>query len=267
MSVAGKPRGFRRRVFLRGDRAVSSGLRMRDGVRSPGEQAFEQYLYLTGHRDYEYEPEDTGAPTHPDYRVRVKGVDVYCEVKEFEFSEQPKGFSYFDSRTPIREKITKAEVQFRPFRAHPCCLVLFNEKRLLFLDNVVEMFGVMYGDPVFRTAYDPEKSRLLPETTELGFAGRGKMRRGDGPFLQNTTFSALLVLRKVNFSVDRRPPPATHPLDFFRLGLIVYKNPFARIPLPEGLFTAKYDRVYGAVGEEYVCLSEGIGLRYEERRP
>ena len=240
---------------------------MRADARSPGEQAFEQYLYLTGHRDYEFEAEHTGATTHPDYRVRVKGFDVYCEVKEFEFSAQPRGFSTFDSRAPIREKITKAEVQFRSFRAHPCCLVLFNVKRLLFLDNVVEMFSVMFGDPVFRIAYDPGKGSLLAETTELAFAGHGKMRRGDGHQLQNTTFSALVVIRKVAFSVDRRRPPATHPLDLFRLGVIVYKNPYARIPLPEGLFTAKYDRVYGAVGEEYMCLSEGIGLRYEEPRP
>jgi hypothetical protein len=240
---------------------------MRAGVRSPGEQAFEQYLYLAGHRDYEFEPDGTDALTHPDYRVRIEGSDVYCEVKEFDSTVQPKGFAIFDSRTPIREKITKAEKQFRSFRAYPCCLVLFNGKRLLFLDNVVEMFSVMFGDPVFRIAYDPGKGRLLAETTELAFAGHGKMRRGDGHQLQNTTFSALVVIRKVAFSVDRRRPAATHPLDLFRLGVIVYKNPHARIPLPEGLFRAKYDRVYGAVGEEYMCLSEGIGLRYEEPRP
>jgi hypothetical protein len=116
-------------------------------------------------------------------RSPLPAHDVYCEVKEFEFAEEPNGFPIFDSRAPIREKITKAEGQFRSFRAHPCCLVLFNGKRLLFLDNPVEMYGVMFGEETDREcpgagtkfSFEPRRRTLIGPD----HAGRGGEEDGD----------------------------------------------------------------------------------------
>jgi hypothetical protein len=107
------------------------------------------------------------------------------------------------------------------------------------------------------------------------FLGRGKMVRGSKK--QNTTISALITLRKIRIgwlrynkmirefpklSIDETLQAASERDEDFdleeeHLGVIVWENAVARIPLSRTLFTGDYDLRWGVEGQDQTITFEG----------
>jgi hypothetical protein len=141
------------------------------------------------------------------------------------------------------------------------------------------MFGAMLGDGGFALPYNPKIGSANRDATRPVFHRGGKMivPRTNEP--QNTTINALVTLRYVGVGQERfgahmRELAKQHPVpiedwftvevDFDRterqLGVIVWENPFARIPLPRHIFCGSYDERYGPEGDSLTRVFAGEGI-------
>jgi len=155
--------------------------------------------------------------------------------------------------------------------------VLWNNGRPgVHLERPEIMLGAMYGDAGFRIPIDTTIGAASGDPTHA-FLGGGKMfRYGDGDNAKNTTISALITLRYVvvgSRRIDRiwkerkrvdknfgKLDPMAAVQELFteaaqrypnfdaeekQLGVIVWENAVARIPLSRALFTGPYDERWG----------------------
>jgi hypothetical protein len=239
-----------------------------------GELIFRDYLEAMMY-PYEFEKEFPGKAKRPDFTVTKNGVFLF-DVKDFDPCTLLGGGAY-DPYAPIREKIDAGRKKFKEFKEYQCSIVLWNNGHpCVHLGRKEIMLGAMYGDAGFRVPIDTTIGAASGEPTHA-FLGRGKMfRYGDGANAKNKTISALITPRYVrvgDLKLDRigkerkrvdksfgklDPMAAVQELfteaaerypDFEaeekQLGVVVWENAVARIPLSRELFTGPYDERWG----------------------
>ena len=210
---------------------------------------------------YEFEKEFPGKSKRPDYTVTKNEVFLF-DVKDFE-RYLPLGGGSYDPYPRLREKIEEGREKFKEFKEFPCSLVLKNNgNALVDLESVDIMLGSMYGDSGFTFPVDTNLGKAAGPM-KLAFLGRGKMIRPT--YYQNTTISAVVTLRYVGVgmrqfrtmvkkypNLDEEETLAAAAKEFpnfdigeKQLGVIVWENAVARIPLSRALFTGPYDERWG----------------------
>ena len=245
-----------------------------------GELLFQDYLDMMGYA-YEFERELPSKSKRPDYTVTNNGLFLF-DVKDFE-PYMPLGCGFYDPYPRIREKIQEGREKFKEFKEYPCSPVLKNNgNAFVHLESVDIMLGSMYGDSGFTFPVDTTLGRAVGPM-KRAFLGRGKMIRPTHH--QNTTISALITLRYVavgmrqyrtmvrkypNLDMEETLAAVAKEFPNFdvgerQLGVIVWENAVARIPLSRELFTGPYDERWGCErnyqsitfrGEKLADLSE-----------
>jgi hypothetical protein len=235
---------------------------MSKNARTDGELQFERYLDLMGYR-YEFEKEYSGRAKRPDYTIHSDQV-ILADVKDFDALVPHLGFQQVDVHFRVREKIQAGYKKFKEYKDFTCCVVLQNNGNVHVSSqdpNIV--LGCMYGTLAFNVpvlvGHDGIPNSTRPAPT-LGFTGDAQMTAA-----KNTTISALLSLREVSVGVrrvrrlrqenrgmrfDDALAVADERFENFdyhetRLGVIVWENCHARLPLPRGLFVGAFDERYG----------------------
>jgi hypothetical protein len=230
---------------------------------------------------YEFEKEYEGKKKRPDYTVTRAGGTFLFDAKDFDRMTPVLGFSQFDNAR-IRQRINDGRKKFKEFKEFPCCVVLRNTgNAFVAVENPAIALGAMYGDsgvkiPVY---VGPGPSPTDCPPPQQAFLGGGKMIRND--YTQNTTISALVSLRHVavgmcrmrsifkehpHLSISESVEVASERFPHFdveerHLGVIVWENAVARIPLSRDLFTGPYDRRWGVEGSNQMIVFEGEALR------
>jgi hypothetical protein len=271
---------------------------MAEAKKNDSEIRFVEYLRLHNVGEWEYEAETEEKKRRPDYRITLNGKTLYFDVKEFRSDEREKmGVSgAFDPYRPIRQKINEVREQFREYKDCSCSLVLFNvDAPLVCLDDWTVVMGSMLGDSGYRFAVDTRTGEAVGEFTRI-FANRGKMVNYKRMEPQNTTISALIVLdsfplgrRRLAASWKREERESKKKMDWPGFvqyteslrskgidaaetvtRVVVYENPYARLPLTRELFTGRFDERFGPDGDNIVRLFVGSGiseLEAEEAQP
>lgn len=256
--------------------------------RTEGERLFEEYLRSQGIDGYECEKEHAGKRKRPDYTVTLDREYLF-DVKDFAYVDVGSG-GFYDPYKRLRAKIGELREQFREYKDWPCCGVLYNDNApLVNLVTPMIVHGAMYGDPGITMQIDTTSGSAVKGSEREEFLSGGKMlmrsmKKGTAE-VRNSTISALITLRKVRtgyarLSKDLRDWQQKHPgievyewlggsRDFDteeeNLGVIVWENAFASLPLPRQLFCGHYDERYGLDEEGRLTrLFAGDGvLEYE----
>jgi len=263
--------------------------------RNESEVLFETYLKAHGLNRWDYEPAVEGKNQRPDYRIWKEENQLFFEVKEFRQDPKaplPQGGAY-DPYAPIREKINAAREKFKEYKEFPCSLVLYNvDAFFVDLDDWTIVMGSMLGDAGFRFAVDRELGRAVGGFTPA-FLKRGKMIDYKRMKAQNTSISAIVVLE--NFPLGRRRLASYWAREEKRLGrehsweeflafaeslkprgidaaetilrVVVYENPYARLPLTREIFSGPLDERFGPDGDNITRVFAGRrvqGLEAEE---
>jgi hypothetical protein len=250
-------------------------------ARTEGERLFEQYLdemqYI-----YEFEKEFEGKKKRPDYTVTRGSSTFLFDAKDFDPTTPVRGFSQFDPYFRLRQRIDDGRKKFKEFKEFPCCIVLRNTGNVFVnVETPAIVLGAMYGDAGFKIPVyvGPGVSSMPPPPSQRAFLEGGKMVHKQKP--QNTTISALVTLRYVavgmsrvkkifkenrNLSISEAVEAASERFPNFdveerRLGVIVWENAVARIPLTRDLFTGPYDLRWGVEGSDQTIVFEGEALR------
>lgn len=242
------------------------------------EELFERYLESQG-LAFEFEKLYEGRSRRPDYTVAMAGRDYLLEVKEFERGDFPLGTSIYDPYPPIRAKIDAARKKFKEFEGFPCCLVLYNNGALVMTERPHVILGAMYGDAGFKIPFNPNLGKAVGDP-EAAFLGKGKMIRPHWKKPENRRISAIITLRhyavgKRKYSqwwegiraqiragtIDRDSVPEP---DFdcgeLGLGVIVWDNAYADIPLPKDIFRGPYDERWSVVDNDQRLTFRGAGI-------
>jgi hypothetical protein len=242
------------------------------------EELFERYLESQG-LAFEFEKQYEGKSRRPDYTVAIGGKGYLFEVKEFEPGDMPLGTSQFDPYPPIRAKIDAARKKFKEFEGFPCCLVLHNKGAFVMTERPYVMLGAMYGDAGFKLAFDPNLGKAVGDP-EAAFLGMGKMIRPHWREPENRRITAILTLRHYAAGMRRYSlwwdeirrqikagaidPDATPEPDFDigerGLGVLVWDNAFAEIPLPLNVFRGPYDERWSVVDNDQRLTFRGAGI-------
>ena len=249
----------------------------RAASKTESEQLFEAYLNASGYTEFRFEREFEETASRPDYSLTLSGNHLVFEIKEFQATEDDfaPGFRFYDPYAPIREKINAARKKFKDLEGYCCCLVLYNREKPLVHLGWEFIYGAMLGNVAVRMPFDRERGALVPENEETGFfGGGGKMVRYKEEHAfepQNRTISAILTLEQFNIGKRRfdakvraaakqlgrrlaleeyldmidRARGTEHDISLSQLRVVVCENPYARIPLPEGIFQGPYDERYG----------------------
>jgi len=242
--------------------------RRRNGQRNASELLFEEYLRLQGYTEWEYEP--AVGKRRPDYRLTHHDSSLYFEVKEFDAPKVTHELRWFNPYKGVRKKITRAAGQFKEFKAFPCSLVLSNlNGAIVQLGNPRIIMAAMLGDLAFEVPVD------LPQIT--GKHGRTVFSRHGGKMVdekrqepENTTVSSIIVLgtyslheKRIDAEARKRRLDRHTSIedavkealkeemgdqeDKPRVRVVVYENPFARMPLSRDLFRGPFDERWGKV--------------------
>ncbi|MGB2633509.1 MAG: hypothetical protein WAM58_06200 [Candidatus Acidiferrum sp.] len=246
-----------------------------------GELLFQDYLDVMQY-PYEFEKEFPGKSKRPDYAVSRNGVFLF-DVKDFDENLPLYGGSCYDPHPRIREKIDEGRKKFKQFKEFPCSLVLKNNSNaFVHLESADIMLGAMYGDSGFTYLYS-SKGEIAAWPLKRAFLGRGKMVHDKQ--IQNTTISALITLRHVPVgmwqfrAIDRACPglrleetlsAAAERFPNFdvgekQLGVIVWENATARIPLSRELFNGPYDERWGYEDGHQTIVYRGTKLAALEK--
>jgi hypothetical protein len=230
--------------------------------RTEGERQFERYLDSMRY-SYEFEKPYPGRAKKPDYTVTASQVFL-ADVKDFEEFLPNLGFQQVDVHFRIREKIQAGYKKFKEYKDFTCCVVLQNNGNVHVPSedpNIV--LGCMYGTVAFQVPIflgnGPPPAGEPPAPTPV-FTGDAQMTA-----TKNTTISALLSLREVavgtrrvrkirkenrGIRFDDAITTASQRFEDFdygemQLGVIVWENCHARLPLSRELFRGTYDERYG----------------------
>jgi hypothetical protein len=257
------------------------------------ELTFEQYLDSHELKNWDYEPIISGKNQRPDYRLLFKNMELFFEVKEFRQDSRqplPQGGAY-DPYVLIREKINAAREKFKNFREHCCSLVLYNVDALLVrLDDFTIMTGSMLGDLAMSFPVGVQTGTAVGGPA-WSFSKRGKMIDYKHRQPQNTTISALIALtplplgrRRLEIETLRKESRlgrSMDPKEFLHFAesleqrgfnsaetvvrVVVYENPYARIPLTREIFLGPYDERFGPDQDRFARVFAGTEIeRLEE---
>jgi hypothetical protein len=249
---------------------------MADKVRTEGERQFERYLDSVGYT-YEFEKAYPGRTKKPDYTVTAYDLFL-AEVKDFDEFLPNVGFQQVDVHFRIRKKIEEGRKKFKEYKDFPCCVVLQNNGNVhVPSEDPTIVLGSMYGTigfaiPTFVGSGVPPAT--LPEPS-IQFMGDAQMTA-----TKNTTISALLSLREVAVGIRRvrkirrefpglprdnaealaRERFPDFDYDELQLGVIVWENCHARLPLSRKLFVGPYDERWGLEGGDIQRVFCGQGM-------
>ncbi len=249
--------------------------------RTEGERLFGKYLDEMRYV-YEFEKEYQGKKKRPDYTVTKDGGTFLFDAKDFDPMMPDLGFSQFDPYFRIRQRIDDGRKKFKEFKEFPCSVVLRNTGNVFVdVESPSIVLGAMYGDSGFEIPIylGPGRSPTPTPPPRQAFLGGGKMVSRN--YTQNTTISALVSLRHVavgtcrlrvifkefpHLSVAESINVACERFRDFdenerHLGVIVWENAVARIPLSRDLFTGPYDLRWGVEGDCQTVVFEGEKLR------
>jgi len=253
--------------------------------KTASELLFEEYLETNGYPNWQHEASMDGRSTTPDYRLEFEGSSYFFEVKEFETKPPGEGFGAFDPYAPLREKINRATRQFKHYKEFSCSVVLANPQAAFVMFDNWAIMGAMLGGVGFRVALGRPIGPDNP--VEKVFTKGGKLvdnRRGQP---QNTTISSVIVLgtyplrlNLIRIEIAKREKELDRSLsveealayyeatpdspDLRIVRVIVYENPFARIPLSQNLFVGPYDKRYGEADGDMRRIFAGKGIREME---
>ena len=238
--------------------------------KTASETLFEEYLTANGYTDWTNEQPTLGKPTTPDYRVRFGGVDLYFEVKEFENNDPVQDGAYSPYR-PLREKVNQAARQFKCYKEFPCSLVLSDPHAAgVDIDAPEIIIGTMLGNIGFVIPFGDSADPDAAPTQVLTRGGKMAFKHGTA---WNTTFSSIICLtayplrrKQILIALDKRNREAgrklTHEESWATakaiptsggedtvLRVVVYENPYARIPLSRDLFRGAFDERWGTDGD------------------
>jgi hypothetical protein len=230
-------------------------------MKTAGELAFERYLQGQGITTFEFEKVRAGKRRRPDYSLPGEPECLF-DVKDNDHEVRPDGV--YDPYPWIREQIEQGRRKFKEFKDACCSVIMYAANAWWFSFMAPEfVFGAMYGD--FGVEYDVTDTAagpVLGESREV-FLNGGKVIRRHWQRPQNTTLSALLMLRPIAVGHMRlrkiaeetqnasllfdRQAQKRCGFDIFQteLGVAVYENSFARIPLPPALFRGPFDERWG----------------------
>lgn len=232
--------------------------------KNKSERIFERYLNSNGFRGkWTHEPQIPGKSKKLDYLLDHNGGKCFFEVKELRKKpNEPTGPAHSNPYSSLRSKIHKAKRQFKEHKEYSCSLVVYNiddrTARLATLDPQF-VFGAMLGDLGLTGEWDPDKGESVPGSVRNAFLDGGKMG-----MKKNTTISAVVVLDEFldNIEIEKaqRKEEEKQGRKFtgpewtaIRMKLskeylvrqvpraVVVENPFARKPLPDGLFNGPFD--------------------------
>jgi hypothetical protein len=257
--------------------------------RTPAEMLFEKYLAAHGHTNWRYEVDVGGK--RPDFCLTHDGFDYYFEVKEFDPPKLTQKPEWYDLYKPIREKLNAAARQFKGCKNFSCSVVLSNLNcSIVRLGNPRVVMAAMLGDLAFQ----------LPVGVPLGAGNRGRTifthggkmvddRRGKP---QNTTVNSIIVLgtyslhektiesaarqrgQKLgrNMTLEEAVDGAFRLIEEMgddkrqrRVRVVVFENPFARIPLSRDLFQGPLDERWCADGDFMRRVFVGQEIQAAER--
>jgi hypothetical protein len=205
----------------------------------------------------------------PDYRLAHCGSYHYFEVKEFDAPRLTLKVAPYDLYKPIREKITRAAGQFKGCKEFSCSLVLSNLNcAIVRLDTPLVVMAAMLGNLAFQVPVRGPVPAGNPDRTI--FTHGGKMVNDKRREPQNTTVSSVIVLGTYSLLEKKREAACrqwrlgrTMTLDEHveeaakliekrgvvrderQVRVVVYENPFARIPLSRDLFQGPFDERWG----------------------
>jgi hypothetical protein len=246
--------------------------------RTPGESTFEAYLRSRGLTNFEYEKERPGKQKKPDYSIVLDGREYLFEVKDFDYVELAVEGG-FDPYKRIRVKIGEARRKFKEFQGWPCSVVLFNNNApLLQLHRPHVVLGAMEGNFGVTMLYDTKNGGIVPGSERPAFLDGGKMIRPHWSRPENTRISALITVWKLHVgkvrlmreyrlllrsgAADPFPPESEFDFDTTeeQVGVIVWENRFARVPLPREMFRGDCDSRWGLDGGEIKRIYAGERL-------
>ena len=239
--------------------------------RNESEQLFEQYLSTHGYENWAHEAPFEGRLKNPDYTLEHSGSTFIFEVKEFNTPMPGLGYSAYDPYRPIREKINQAARQFKEYKEFPCSAVLASPKpTFVHLAYPWAIIGAMLGNlgAQFQMGVMPDENHPMKQV----FLGGGKMVNQKRQQPQNRTISAVIVLSKYDLRRQRirvaiteqekklaRKITPDEQLRFYTaipespelhpVRLVVYENPYARIPFSRDLFCGPFDERWGPDGD------------------
>jgi hypothetical protein len=247
------------------------------------ERLFEEYLTAHGYADWTHEQPTSGKPTTPDYQLLFGGTKSFFEVKEFaavDFLDGEGGA--YDPYAPLRQKINLAARQFKHYKEFPCSLVLADPNgAFVDLTSPEIVIGTMLGNLGWEVPLNAPDAPAKQVFTKGGKMVDDKRRT------QNTTINAMVCLtsykvrqRRLEIAVAQREKQLGRKLEpkehweFVRstktrkleaLRVIVFENPFARIPQDRRLFRGAWDERWGRQGNIIGRLYVGKSLRRIER--
>jgi hypothetical protein len=248
-------------------------------AKTQSELLFEEYLRTHGHSDWKDEAPIEGKPTNPDYRLEFNGTSYFFEIKEFEAQPVRLGSGYFDPYGPLREKVNKVTRQFKHYKEFSCSVVLANPNMAFVIFEPWAIMGTMLGNIGFEVAIG-EKA----EPVDKVFTSGGKMVNDKQKKPQNTTISSIIVLQPyplrqdlIRINVKQNEEKLRRRLymeeileihdgipdspDLRVVRVVVYENPFARIPLSRELFCGNYDERFGNVDGRMSRIFSGEGIK------
>jgi hypothetical protein len=249
---------------------------------TPGEVAFEEYLRCQEITDFIHEKDFPGKSKHPDYAIRFREREFLFELKDINTDPPPVGVAIFwDPHAAIREKIDQARKKFKEFKEYPCSLVTHVTRGLARIDDPVVVFGAMHGNLGFQFLVDTEKGRLVPGAERQVFMKDGRMTRPHWTQPQNTTINAVIALRHIPIGrmrfvheylsqfgktwTDHIGDDPGYDQTELGLGVVVFENPDATLPLPRDIFAGRFDERWGPSGDHLERIFAGGGVLERDR--
>jgi hypothetical protein len=147
------------------------------------EEWFDRYIRDHGHDPGEVEP-DLGIEKRPDRLIGWNGVEVVCEVKQFDndpfgddWNGQPRTMDMKAALNPVRRAVSYAAEQLKPLagRGMPLVVVIANPNGMPVPFSSEEIIWALYGDPVWKITIDEETGAPVGET-EYGADRNGQIR-------------------------------------------------------------------------------------------
>lgn len=244
--------------------------------RNESELFFDQYLTERGYT-FESQPGiPPGKTKKLEDRVSFDGADVYFEVKEFDEGDTLLDGA-FDPYKRIYTKLKDSWAQLNDYREYSCSVVLYNGGAAPVYLEPEFVLGAMLGTLSYVTGEDGNViQKFFNDPKNTGFK-TGRMIDYEKMEPRYTQFSSVIVLEKfpigqVKFSSlydereqhrEKGSSTVENAVDTFKyiqtltaggfnleetvLRVVVYENPYASIPLPQGLFQGPYDERWGEI--------------------
>ncbi|MDD5326496.1 MAG: hypothetical protein PHY02_01625 [Phycisphaerae bacterium] len=258
--------------------------------KNKSEKIFEQYLNSNRFRGkWIYELPVAGKSRKLDYSLDYNGQKCFFEVKELrkKGNEPTKRPAWIDPYTGLRDEINEARKQCKQFKDYSCSLVVFNiDDRQARLDPQT-VLGAMLGNLGISMDINVAEGKAVEGTERTVFLSGGKMIDAKRKQPQNTTISAIVVLEEFldNVEIERafREEERRQGRKFTATEawqnredlqkkysvnsvprVVVIENPFARKPLPEGLFVGPFDERWRWVKEGGEVEKVFVGNKLEE---